>query len=107
MVITNTIESVCNTIDEVHVVVEKLSSLLKPGGYLALTLPAEGTSWRDLKANDVVGPMLPINAETIDECITKAGMCVKERRKWMCTEDFTFNNSKYYYCVFAQKHTSV
>ena len=98
VVLTNALESVCNTVDELHVVINRLSSLLKPKGYLALTLPAEGTTWTQ-------GPMLMITAETIDRCITEAGMCVKERRRWECTDDFTFNNAKFYYCVFAQKHT--
>ena len=97
VVLTNALESVCNIVDELHIVVNRLSSLLKPSGYLALTLPAEGDTWTQ-------GPMLMITAETIDECITEAGMCVKERRRWECTEDFTLNNAKFYYCVFAQKN---
>ena len=105
VVLTNALESVCNTVDELHVVINRLSSLLKPSGYLALTLPAEGDTWTDLKTK-YQGPMLMITAEAIDDCITEAGMCVKERRRWECTEDFTFNNAKFYYCVFAQKHAT-
>ena len=105
MVLTNALESVCNTVDELKMAINKLSSLLKPGGYLALSLPAEGDTWSEPSAGSE-SPMLMITAEVLDQCITRAGMCVKERRRWECTDDFTFNNAKFYYCVFAQKQVA-
>lgn len=110
-VLTNALESVCNTVDELQMAINKLSSLLKPGGYLALSLPAEGDTWTEVKVSPLgsagsVGPMLMITAEILDQCITTAGMCVKEQRRWECTDDFAFNNAKFYYCVFAQKQVA-
>ena len=104
MVLTNALESVCNTVDELKMAINKLSSLLKPGGYLALSLPAEGDTWMSPAGSGA--PMLMITAEVLDQCITRAGMCVMERRRWECTDDFTFNNAKFYYCVFAQKQVA-
>ena len=111
VVLTNALESVCNTVDELQIAINKLSSLLKPRGYLALSLPAEGDTWTEVQVSPsdsagIVGPMLMITAEILDRCITTAGMCVKERRRWECTDDFAFNNAKFYYCVFAQKQVA-
>ena len=109
VVLTNALESVCNTVDELKMAINKLSSLLKPGGYLALSLPAEGDTWTEVQVppSAVSGnPMLMITAEVLDQCITRAGMCVKERRRWECTDDFTLCNAKFYYCVFAQKQVT-
>lgn len=105
--LTNALESVCNTVDELKMAINKLSSLLKPGGYLALSLPAEGDTWTEPSADGgSTWPMLMITAEVLDQCITRAGMCVKERRRWECTDDFTLCNAKFYYCVFAQKQVA-
>ena len=111
VVLTNALESVCNTVDELQMAINKLSSLLKPRGYLTLSLPAEGDTWTEVQVSPsdsagIVGPMLMITAEILDRCITTAGMCVKERRRWECTDDFAFNNAKFYYCVFAQKQVA-